>query len=423
MFFSTKFRCLIPGGGTGEETLFMAEQLNHTNSELIYLDFSENSMRIAQARSKVRRTSKIVWVVDWIESISKLGLGNFDLVISSGVLHHLKSPQKGLKIIQDIQPKKGGAALMVYGKYGRTGVYQIQHVLRIINQHGHQMKSEIRNAKLILKSLSLRHWFDKSNRNSDHSRMGDVGIVDLLLHSRDSSYTIQELHQWVKKSNYIFVDFSLSEYRIQLSLRSIVSDSLLFTKLTKMSNSLVQSISEILYGNMAMHEVYVTRQQNSEASLDAKENSIFAYGSPLGFRSMINEKANYQQLRNETFIFAKLERSLYYSSVLDGSKENSKVRYTSENRVVAHFALPFTVFGNFVLGLLTKKPTTPRTIQSLIANFRKEIHENVTIDEGEGSFRRLYSYLKETGAFLLKKGTIKPFPKTCGVSLFKVHQY
>ena len=87
----------------------MAEQLNHTDSEVLYFDFSKTSMEIAQHRSKFRGGLKIVWVIDWIESIPRLGLGSFDLAVSTGVLHHLKSPQKGLKIVNDAQTPDGGA--------------------------------------------------------------------------------------------------------------------------------------------------------------------------------------------------------------------------------------------------------------------------------------------------------------------------
>ena len=71
----------------------MGEQLNSTNSETMYFDFSKTSMSIAQIRAKSRRLSNIVWVIDWIENLPRLGLGRFDFVGCTGVLHHLKSPQ------------------------------------------------------------------------------------------------------------------------------------------------------------------------------------------------------------------------------------------------------------------------------------------------------------------------------------------
>ena len=104
----------------------MTEQLNHTNSKVVYLDFSRESMSRARHRSKFRGWSKIVWIVDWIESLPRLGLGNFDLAVSTGMLHHLKNPQAGQSAINDAQLSYGGAEIMVHGTYGRTPIYRIQ---------------------------------------------------------------------------------------------------------------------------------------------------------------------------------------------------------------------------------------------------------------------------------------------------------
>ena len=62
----------------------MAEQLNHTDSETVYVDFSKASMLFAQARSMFRKTTAIVWVTDWIENIPKLGILAFDFAICTG---------------------------------------------------------------------------------------------------------------------------------------------------------------------------------------------------------------------------------------------------------------------------------------------------------------------------------------------------
>ena len=90
IFNRNSFRVIVAGGGTGGVTVFHAEQLNHTNAEVIYVDFSPTSMQIAQKRAKIRRLKNIIWIQSWIEGIIFLGLGRFQHSQSSGVLHHLK---------------------------------------------------------------------------------------------------------------------------------------------------------------------------------------------------------------------------------------------------------------------------------------------------------------------------------------------
>ena len=52
--FQQKFRVLIAGGGVGDTTMLLGEQLNHTDAEIIYLDFSPASMEIAEQRAAIR---------------------------------------------------------------------------------------------------------------------------------------------------------------------------------------------------------------------------------------------------------------------------------------------------------------------------------------------------------------------------------
>ena len=46
--------------------------------------------------------------------------------------NNLKNTQKGLNALNEIQYENGGAEYMVYGTIGRTGIYQIQNLLKIM---------------------------------------------------------------------------------------------------------------------------------------------------------------------------------------------------------------------------------------------------------------------------------------------------
>ena len=127
MVFRKFYRFIVPGGGTGGVTVFAGEQLRHTNAEVLYLDFSSTSMKISQRRARARKLGNIIWIRSWIEDVRFLGLGLFDDFSCSGVLHHLKSPIYGLNILKDQLTNDGGINIMVYGQYGRTGVYQMQN--------------------------------------------------------------------------------------------------------------------------------------------------------------------------------------------------------------------------------------------------------------------------------------------------------
>src|SRR5262249_49266397 len=46
--FRNRFRVLIAGGGTGDSTIFLAEQLRHTDGEVVHLDISRAAIEVAQ---------------------------------------------------------------------------------------------------------------------------------------------------------------------------------------------------------------------------------------------------------------------------------------------------------------------------------------------------------------------------------------
>ena len=73
-------------------------------------------MEVAQKRVNMRGLTGIKWLNDRIENIPNLGLGKFDLIQCSGVLHHLPDPQLGLNILSRSLADEGGMEIMVYAK-------------------------------------------------------------------------------------------------------------------------------------------------------------------------------------------------------------------------------------------------------------------------------------------------------------------
>ena len=406
------FRTISAGGGTDGGTLFMAEQLNHTDSEVIYLDFSDTSMSITQYKATMRQYLKIVWVLDWIESIPRLGLGRFDLAMSGGVLHHLKNPQKGLSVISDIQSPHGGAAFMVYGTYGRTSLYWMQHLLRSMNEKEHNIEKELKNANLVLEALPDNHFFHLGKFH-DHKTMGNVGIYDLLLHKRDVSYTTSTVYQWLQKSGYNFVDFSYPENTIPISLKSGIQEKSLYRKINRIHPPARYEVGEIIHGKIDKQDIYASKKSHSEANINHEnDNLIFAYGSPMGFRAVINNHRNFKELRNETFVYSKISRGIFNGTSSWPSNMNTR-HFTSFGSISSKFVWPSTEFNNFILETLTKKPIRPYSVDNLIMKFRQQTKSNITLNEGKSLFIEFHSYIKDSRIFFLKHKSIPTFVLTC----------
>jgi SAM-dependent methyltransferase len=186
------FRALVAGGGTGDGAIQLAQGLaDRGHGEVVYLDVSQASREIAQARAAVRGLGNIRFLQGSLLDLPALGLGRFDYIDCCGVLHHLADPLAGLRALVGALQPAGGLGLMLYAPYGRTGVYPLQGALRRLA--GQEPAAErIALARRLLRDLPKEHWFHRNPYVGDHKR-DDAGLYDLLLHARDRAFAIDEV--------------------------------------------------------------------------------------------------------------------------------------------------------------------------------------------------------------------------------------
>src|SRR5262249_22229925 len=118
---------LVAGCGTmqGAVIAFLNPECSVTG-----VDFSKASItHEEQLRARHNLTNLTLRVMDLREVRS---LGNcFDFILSTGVLHHLADPTKGLRALASVlDPAHGAMVLMLYGRAGRVGIYLLQDALR-----------------------------------------------------------------------------------------------------------------------------------------------------------------------------------------------------------------------------------------------------------------------------------------------------
>jgi len=181
--WSQPFRALFAGGGTGDGLIQCAQQLAGSNcpAEIIYLDLSRASREIAEARARQRGLDNIRFETGSL--LNAPDYGGFDYIDCCGVLHHLEDPLAGFSALSKALVPGGGIGLMVYGRLGRTGVYEAQSLLRTLNRDA-PMEAQIETAEQFLKDLPATNWLNRNSSIGDH-KTGPAGIVDLLLHQRD----------------------------------------------------------------------------------------------------------------------------------------------------------------------------------------------------------------------------------------------
>jgi len=287
--FSNGFRVLLAGGGTGDPTIFLAEQLKHTDAQIVHLDLSEASIAIAQERARIRGLTNIRWVHDSLLNLARLDLGLFDYIGCSGVLHHLDDPDAGFKALRGVLAPGGAIGLMVYGTIGRTGVYQMQALMRMVNGPGFDMQGEIANTRDILASLPKSNWFRRGEDLYGDHKTGDAGIYDLLLHSRDRSYSVGELFDWLEISpqgggHGMHLEFTDVQRGRAPYLPHFVlgrSPPAMADRLRHLPRRRQYEIAELMGGDLVTHSAYATSSAACTAPYGDAAYVPFFFHEPL----------------------------------------------------------------------------------------------------------------------------------------------
>ena len=273
--FHGEFRVLVAGGGTGDASTYLAVQTAWLpNAKVVYVDLSTESMKIAKERlhnQAVRLGNpNIEKVVEFhhasLLDVEKMGIGKFDYINCSGVLHHLKDPNEGLAALRSVLKDDGAMSIMVYGQIGRTSIYQVQELMRIVNRNVDDMDEKIKNTNLFLRYLPSSNLHRLGGRWGANES-NPIEIYDLFLHSQDRAYTVDQLYDWVEGCGMNIVSFSSGQqsyltpefyphglsHRIRERIKQLnVRDQRIF--------------SELLYGHVNKFEFQITPR--SEPGID-----------------------------------------------------------------------------------------------------------------------------------------------------------
>ncbi|MBN8543825.1 MAG: methyltransferase domain-containing protein [Alphaproteobacteria bacterium] len=304
--FRKPFRSLVAGGGTGDAAIALAEQLRDTGNEVIYVDMSEASMKVAQKRAENRGLTNIRWIRDSLLNIPKMDLGQFDYINCSGVLHHLADPDLGLKILSDALKEDGAMGIMVYAKYGRMAVYIMQDLLRMLNHDEPNLQKQVDTARKILSNLPTSHWMFHSSQmiKNEVNGSGDVGIYDLLLHTQDRAYSIPELYEFTRKAGLsvlrFYSDYQNISHRIY-DPSFYISDPRLLAKIEQMPMEKQHALAELLYSKIEKHTVHLVKKVPQAPSIDDLDMipciGFTVHSYPKDIANMISKSGRVVQLK------------------------------------------------------------------------------------------------------------------------------
>jgi len=191
---------LIAGCGTNQAAVFA---FTNPAARVVAVDISQSSLDHQQYLKDKHHLSNLELHLLSIEDLPTLRL-DFDLVVSTGVLHHLANPTEGMKALACCLRPNGAMGVMLYARYGRTGVELLQGVFREMGLR--QDDASLLLVKETISFLSTDHPIQSYFQTAPDLHY-DAGLVDTFLHGRDRSYTVDECLGLIDSAGLVFQDW------------------------------------------------------------------------------------------------------------------------------------------------------------------------------------------------------------------------
>ena len=202
--FKPDIDILIAGCGTNQAAAFA---IKNRSAKVVGVDISQPSLDHQQYLKEKHGLWNLELHLLPVEELLTLGK-DFDLIVSTGVLHHTADPQVSLKALGAVLRQHGAIGLTMYAKYGRIGVEILQSVFRDLeleqDELGVQMAKE--TMALLPQGHSIQSYIDIEGGELAY----DGAVVDTFLHGRDRSYSVDDILHLVDSAGLTFQGWLLN---------------------------------------------------------------------------------------------------------------------------------------------------------------------------------------------------------------------
>jgi SAM-dependent methyltransferase len=248
---------LVAGCGTSQAARYA---LREPDARITAIDISDTSLRHTRDLQRKYNLENLELHRLPIENVQDIGR-SFDLVICTGVLHHLPDPDRGLCALREVLRPNGAMRVMVYARYGRAGIYMMQEYCRLLGISA--SAEDLRCLGGTLEALPANHPISGVlSRATDFRR--PEAIADALLHPQDRAYTVPELYAWLDRCGMSFGRWI--EQAPYLARCGAVARSPHAARLALLPPRVQHAAVELFRGTMVSHSFIAYRDDRSDAS-------------------------------------------------------------------------------------------------------------------------------------------------------------
>jgi tetratricopeptide (TPR) repeat protein/SAM-dependent methyltransferase len=199
----TPVEVLVAGCGTGQQPMDLA--LRVSPARILAVDLSRASLGHAARKTAELGLSNIEYGQGDILRLRELGR-RFDVILASGVLHHMAEPLAAWRALLDLLRPGGFMLLGLYSKLARS---EVEAARRFIREHGFRPDAAgIRAARAALAALPDDSPIRFNLMAPDFFSMSECR--DLLFHVAEQCLTLPEIAPFIRETGLQFLGFQLS---------------------------------------------------------------------------------------------------------------------------------------------------------------------------------------------------------------------
>jgi SAM-dependent methyltransferase len=295
--FEDGFRVLVAGGGTGDHTIFLAEQLRDYDASVTYVDISRSSL-----------------------------------------LHHLPEPERGLEALRGVLAPEGAMSLMLYGRTGRLATYAAQELMRLVNDGVEDPRLRTQHARGIVEGLPETNWLLRGtgpDRAMNEFLDDESNLNDVLLHEQDRAYSVLELYEFLAEAKLELIEFTSFHndpptFRYMYDPMVWITDPALQSHVSKLPRPQQQAIAEAMSCVITCHGFYAAPKAADRIASpnDLDMIPFFVYFHPGNlaehFRGAAGRKCGLNY-RGSTVQFEVGKYSADLVAAIDGSRTISEI--------------------------------------------------------------------------------------------------
>jgi SAM-dependent methyltransferase len=233
---------------------------HNRDATVVGIDISEASLEHSRRLKAKHKLENLTLRRLRIEDAADLNQ-TFDLIETTGVLHHLPEPLAGLKALSRLLRSDGVVYLMLYGKYGRTGVYMAQELFRLLGAQ--QTPGDVAFVKKSLEAFKADHVL-RSYTARAHDINFDAGLVDTFLHPQDRAYTVAQCLELVEEAGLAFQGWA--ENFLYYPEGQVPRNNPLYERIRGLPDPMVWQVMELFHGRIAKHSFFACRKDRDPST-------------------------------------------------------------------------------------------------------------------------------------------------------------